>query len=168
MKLPLHRLVAGVATAALAVTVAGCSSGSGGGSTSSEKTLAVGFVAEPANLDFTTTDGAAIPQALLVNVYEGLIKLDQDGNIEPLLAKSWEVSPDRTTYTFHLQDNVTFTNGKKFTADDVVFSINRVKTDWKISLKSAMDVVANVEKKDDLTVVVTLSKPSNSWLYRMT
>ena len=168
MKLPLHRLVAGVATAALAVTAAGCSSGSGGGSTSSGNTLAVGFVAEPANLDFTTTDGAAIPQALLVNVYEGLVKLDQDGNIVPLLARSWEVSPDRTTYTFHLQDNVTFTNGKKFTADDVVFSINRVKTDWKISLKSAMDVVANVEKKDDLTVLVTLSKPSNSWLYRMT
>jgi peptide/nickel transport system substrate-binding protein len=149
---------------------AGCSAGSGGstGGSGGVKSLAVGFVAEPSNLDFTTTDGVAIPQAMLVNVYEGLVKLDQDGKIVPLLAKSWDISPDRTTYTFHLQDNATFTNGTKFTADDVVFSINRVKTDWKVSLKSAMDVVSKVEKKDDTTAVVTLAKPSNSWLYKMT
>nr|WP_240940182.1 ABC transporter substrate-binding protein [Planosporangium flavigriseum] len=104
---------------------------------------------------------------MLVNVYEGLVKLDQDGKIVPLLAKSWDISDDRKTYTFHLQDNATFTNGKKFTADDVVFSLNRVKTDWKVSLKSAMDVVSSVEKKDDTTAVVTLAKPSNSWLYKM-
>jgi peptide/nickel transport system substrate-binding protein len=164
---PLTRLVAGVATATLAITAAGCSSGSGRGGSASVKSLSVGFVAEPANLDFTSTDGVAIPQALLVNIYEGLVKLDQDGKIVPLLAKSWDISADRKTYTFHLQDNATFTNGKKFTADDVVFSINRVKTDWKVSLKSAMDVVSNVEKKDDTTAVVTLSKPSNSWLYKM-
>jgi peptide/nickel transport system substrate-binding protein len=163
---PLTRLVAGVATATLAIAAAGCSSGSGG--STSVKSLSVGFVAEPSNLDFTSTDGVAIPQAMLVNVYEGLVKLDQDGKIVGLLAKSWDISDDRRTYTFHLQDNATFTNGKKFTADDVVFSINRVKTDWKVSLKSAMDVVSNVEKKDDTTAVVTLSKPSNSWLYKMT
>lgn len=167
MKLRLTRLVAGIATAALAITAAACSAEEGG-SSASRDSLAIGFVAEPANLDFTTTDGVAIPQALLVNVYEGLVKLDQDGKIVPLLAKSWEVSDDRKTYTFHLQENVTFTNGSKFTADDVVFSINRVKTDWKVSLKSAMDVVASVDKQDDTTVVVTLSEPSNSWLYKMT
>lgn len=166
MTRPLTRLVAGMATALLAITAVGCSSGSGTSSTDTTR-LAVGFVAEPANLDFTSTDGVAIPQALLVNVYEGLVKLDQDGKIVPLLAQSWDISPDRRTYTFHLRDNATFTSGDKFTADDVVFSINRVKTDWKVSLKSAMDVVAAVEKKDDVTAVVTLSKPSNSWLYKM-
>jgi peptide/nickel transport system substrate-binding protein len=166
---PLIRLVAGLATATIAIAAAGCSSGSKSstGGSKSVESLSVGFVAEPSNLDFTSTDGVAIPQAMLVNVYEGLVKLDQDGKIVPLLAKSWDISPDRKTYTFHLQDNATFTNGKKFTADDVVFSINRVKTDWKVSLKSAMDVVASVEKKDDATAVVTLSKPSNSWLYKM-
>jgi peptide/nickel transport system substrate-binding protein len=56
-------------------------------------TLTIGFTAEPANLDFTTTDGAAIPEALLVNVYEGLVKLDQEtGEIAPLLAESWDIS----------------------------------------------------------------------------
>jgi len=100
-------------------------------------------------------------------LFDTLTWKDEQGVI-PWLAKSWEVSDDGLVYTFELEQGVKWHDGQDFTADDVVFSINRVKTDWKISLKSAMDVVANVEKKDDLTVVVTLSKPSNSWLYRMT
>ena len=59
--------------------------------------VSIGLAAEPANLDFSRTEGAAIPQALLVNVYEGLVKLDQRGRIVPLLARSWTVSPDRRT-----------------------------------------------------------------------
>ena len=129
------------------------------GSAAKAETLSVGFVAEPANLDFTSTEGAAIPQALLVNVYEGLVKLDQDGKIQPLLAEKWEVSDDRKTYTFTLRKGVTFTNGAPFTADDVVFSLDRVKSDWKLKIKSQLDVVKDVEKKDDSTVVVTLKRP---------
>ncbi|MFD2352823.1 ABC transporter substrate-binding protein [Nonomuraea ferruginea] len=122
-------------------------------------------MAEPANLDFTSTEGAAIPQALLVNVYEGLVKLDQDGKIVPLLAEKWEVSDDLKTYTFTLRPDVKFTNGAAFTADDVVFSFERLKSDWKLKITSQLDVVEKVEKKDDATAVVTLSKPSNSFLY---
>ncbi|MGV9306173.1 ABC transporter substrate-binding protein [Nonomuraea sp. NPDC003727] len=140
----------------------------GAGPVSSQpSTLAVGFVAEPANLDFTATEGAAIPQALLVNVYEGLVKLDQDGRIQPLLAEKWDVSSDRRTYTFTLRKGVTFTNGAPFTADDVIFSIDRVKSDWKLKIKTQMDVVDTVEKKDDHTAVVTLKRPSNGWMYAM-
>ena len=63
-------------------------------------------------------------------MYEGLVKLDADGEIVPLLARTWQVSPDRRTYTFTLRKGVTFSNGEPFTADDAVFSINRVRTDW--------------------------------------
>src|SRR5690349_3440570 len=127
------RAVAFLASAAVLALTA-CSAGSstsGGGSGSSpggDQKLSVGLVAEPASLDFTTTDGAAIPQALLGNVYETLVKQDDSGKIVPSLAKSWTVSPDRKTYTFDLVDNAKFTNGKQFTASDAVFSINRVKT----------------------------------------
>ncbi|WP_166348356.1 ABC transporter substrate-binding protein [Phytoactinopolyspora limicola] len=132
--------------------------------------LTVGFTAEPANLDFTTTDGAAIPEALLVNVYEGLVKLDQDtGEIVPLLAESWEVSEDRTIYDFTLREGVTFSNGEEFTADDVKFSIERVQSDdWSVSLKSGMDVVDEVEVVSPTEVRVVLTEPSNNWLFRMT
>lgn len=154
--------------AAVTGGLAGCSAGStAGGGTPATKTLTVGFVAEPANLDFTRTDGAAIPQALLVNVYEGLVRLDQSGAIVPLLAKSWTISDDRLRYTFELVDNATFAGGEPFTADDVVFSIERVSKEWTTSLKAKLDVVDQVRKLGDHSVEVTLKKSSNSWLYSM-
>jgi peptide/nickel transport system substrate-binding protein len=125
---------------------------------------------EPANLDFTRTDGAAIPEALLVNVYEGLVRLNQQtGDIEPALAESWTVSPDGLVYDFTLRDDVTFSNGEPFTADDVKFSIERVQSDaWTVSLKEGMGVVAGVEVVSPTQARVTLRQPSNSWLHRMT
>ncbi len=164
------RAVALVASAALLVLTA-CSAGSSttpGSSPGASQSLSIGLVAEPASLDFTTTDGAAIPQALLGNVYETLVKQDDSGKIVPSLAKSWTTSPDRKTYTFDLVDNAKFTNDKPFTAADAVFSINRVKTAWTISLKSAMDVVQEAKALSPTQLQVTLSKPSNDWLFRMT
>jgi peptide/nickel transport system substrate-binding protein len=168
--------------AAAALLVAACGAGSEGegddgadaaadGNTpAAPATLTIGFAAEPANLDFTTTDGAAIPEALLVNVYEGLVKIDQaTGEIAPLLAESWDVSDDGRTYTFTLREDVTFSNGEPFTAEDVKFSIERVQSDdWTINLKGAMDVVESVEVVSPTEVNVTLSEPSNDWLFRMT
>ena len=169
----LPRLLAPLAALALALTActAGASttpSPSATGTAASAEKITLGLVAEPASLDFTKTDGAAIPQALLVNVYEGLVKLDQDGKIVPALATSWKVSDDHKTYTFDLTDKAKFTNGAAFTADDAVFSINRVKTDWTTSLKAAMDVVSEAKAVSPTQLQVTLSAPSNDWLYRMT
>ena len=182
MRHPFKKITVGL-TAAAALLMTACSAGSsangnnssdnssggsgGSGQVTSQK-LAIGLVAEPENLDFTTTDGAAIPQALLYNVYENLVKLDQDGNVQPSLAKSWDISKDRKTYTFHLVGNAKFSNGDPFTAQDAAFSIERVKKDWTISLKSAMDVVASAKATSPTELKVTLKRPSNDWLYRMT
>ncbi|MCC9195451.1 ABC transporter substrate-binding protein [Arthrobacter sp. zg-Y820] len=161
---------------AAALTLSACSAGSGGssapdagGSGSGENSGTTGVVValtgEPANLDFTTTAGAAIPQALMANVYEGLVEIDQDGTVQPLLASSWDISEDRTTYTFTLQPDVTFNNGAAFTAEDVKFSLERVKSDWLSSLKTKMDVVESVTVLSDTEVQVQLSRPSNAWLF---
>ncbi|MGH3587983.1 MAG: ABC transporter substrate-binding protein, partial [Pseudonocardia sp.] len=157
-----------------ALLVAGCSAGStaapGGAPGSPDAPLRIGLTAEPANLDFTRTDGAAIPEALLVNVYEGLVELDQEsGEVVPALAESWTVSPDGLVYDFTLREGVTFAGGEPFTADDVKFSIERVQSDaWTISLKEGMSVVAGVEVVSPTHARVTLREPSNSWLHRMT
>ncbi|MGW3342027.1 ABC transporter substrate-binding protein [Nonomuraea rubra] len=168
----MRRIGIWIAAGGLLLATAACGGGGGGnggaGGPAKTQTLSVGAVAEPANLDFTSTEGAAIPQALLVNVYEGLVKLDQDGKIVPLLAEKWDVSEDRKTYTFTLRPNVKFSSGAPFTADDVVFSLDRVKSDWKLKIKTQLDVVDKVEKKDDSTAVVTLKQPSNGFLYAMT
>ena len=134
----------------------------------SDASLAIGFVLEPTSLDFTQADGAAIPQVLLTNIYETLVKQDQDGNIVPGLAESWTVSDDGKTYTFKLRDGVKFTNGADFTADDAVFSIDQVKTKWKPAVKAAMDVVDKAEAVSPTELKVTLKNPSNSWLFKMT
>jgi len=162
------------AVLAAALLAAGCSAGStassGGAPGAPDAPLRIGLTAEPANLDFTRTDGAAIPEALLVNVYEGLVQLNQQtGDIEPALAETWTVSPDGLVYDFTLREGVTFSNGEAFTADDVKFSIERVQSDaWTVSLADGMGVVAAVEVVSPTQARVTLSQPSNSWLHRMT
>ena len=157
----------------LAATVVGCSSNSPSSTSSSgsaaSSPVVLGLGAAPASLDFTTTDGAAIPQVLLDNVYEGLVKLDPAGKIVGDLAKSWTVSSDNLTYDFTLRDGVKFSNGDPFNADAVKFSIERVKSPaWTISLKSYMDAVSTVDVVSPTEVKVTLSKPSNDWLFYMT
>jgi len=170
------RAAAGALVAASLLGLAACSAGSSTAppdgtpppsGEGSEESLVLGLVAEPATLDFTQDGGAAIPQALLVNVYEGLVKLDQDGEIVPALA-TWQVSDDGLTYTFDLVADAVFTSGEPFTADDAVFSIERVQNDWTVALKSAMDVVASAEAASPTQLVVTLTNPSNNWLYNMT
>jgi peptide/nickel transport system substrate-binding protein len=158
---------------ALVLALAGCSAGAGtAGSAPVEgvDSLAVGLTAEPASLDFTTSDGAAIPEALLYNVVETLVKVDAaSGDVVPLLAESYEVSADGREYAFTLHEGVTFSNGDAFTAEDVAFSIERVQSPaWTVSLKAAMDVVDEVEVVSPTEVVVRLARPDDDWLYRMT
>ncbi|WP_414936460.1 ABC transporter substrate-binding protein [Amycolatopsis sp. cmx-11-51] len=163
MKVRIH-----AAALALLLVTSACSAGSSATVAKDPHTLAVGYTAEPANFDFTRTDGAAIPQALLYNVYEGLVKLDTDGKIVPLLAESWTVSEDRKTYDFKLRKDAKFGNGTPFTAEDVKFSLMRVKTDWTVSIKSTMDVVDRVDVVAPDHARVVLTKPSNGWLFSLT
>ncbi|MGY0488500.1 ABC transporter substrate-binding protein [Streptomyces sp. WG-D5] len=165
------RTAAALAVACLLLLTTACSAGSTASGSRPQgpgDSLVIGVTAEPANLDFTRTDGAAIPQALLYNVYENLVKLDQHGRIRPALARSWELSKDRRTYTFHLTDDAKFSNGAPFTAEDAKFSIERVVPEWTVALKAQMSVVDDVRAVSRDELRVTLKKPSNDWLYRMT
>ncbi|AKU18335.1 ABC transporter substrate-binding protein [Luteipulveratus mongoliensis] len=130
--------------------------------------ITIGLIAEPASLDFTKNDGAAIPQAELGNIYETLVKQDQNGKVVNGLATKRSVEKDRKTYTFDLPANATFSNGTPLTADDVVYSINQVKTKWTIGLKAKMDPVASVKALSPTKVQVLLKQPSNNWLFDMT
>ncbi|MER5219706.1 ABC transporter substrate-binding protein [Streptomyces flaveus] len=166
----LTRHIRTVAATLACLLLAACSAGSlaTGSAANSSNTLTIGLAAEPANLDFTKTEGAAIPQALLYNVYENLVKLDQSAKIRPGLARSWSLSKDRKTYTFELVKDARFSNGAPFTAEDAKFSIDRVTSDWTLVQKSQMDVVDRVQAVSPTELKVTLKRPSNDWLYRMT
>ena len=125
-------------TVVLAVALQACSAGSTATQVGRvDEGVVVGTVAAPASLDFTSTGGAAIPQALMANVYETLVRIDDDGEIVPHLATGWDVSDDRLTYTFHLREGVTFSNGEQFTAETAAFSIDYVQNEWTNGLKSS-------------------------------
>src|ERR1044071_3256484 len=80
---------------------------------------------EPPGLDPTTAAAAAIGEVTLYNVYETLTKIKEDGSVAPLLAESWEVTPDLKTYTFKLRKGVKYHNGEAFDSAAVKFSYER-------------------------------------------
>lgn len=110
-----------------------------------------------------TTDTTGVVTG--AQVYEGLVE-NFRGEISPALAESWEVSDDQLTYTFDLRDGVVFHSGKEMTADDVVFSLNRVMDPATNSPNiNSYDPIASVEAPDPDTVVITLDKPHAPIMY---
>jgi peptide/nickel transport system substrate-binding protein len=152
----------------LGLALTGCTGGPE--ATGVVKTLVIGATLEPPTLNPFENTAASIPQVELYNVYETLLKVDSTGQLQPLLAQAWEVSQDRTEYTFHLNPAATFASGNKVDADAVVANIERLQGDPKLSetLAAQLKVVAGAEKVDAETVVIKLTRPSMMWLYDMT
>ncbi len=65
---------------------------------------------------------------LIQQLYDGLTAFDKHLNVVPAIAKFWEISPDGKTYTFELREDARFHNGRKVTAEDCVFSFERLLT----------------------------------------
>jgi len=93
---------------------------------SSDNWLRIFFTDNPETLDVQkTTDSYTIP----LNCFDRLVEtdtVDGEAQIVPGLADSWEISEDGLSYTFHLHEGVTFQNGDPLTADDVVYTVNRM------------------------------------------
>jgi peptide/nickel transport system substrate-binding protein len=107
---------------------------------------------DPYTLNESTT------HAHLGHVYEGLIARDKDLKLVPGLAERWE-TPEPTRWRFYLRKGVKFHNGNAFTADDVVFSADRVRaTGSNLTTRIAKD--AKVVKIDDHTVDFILTSPN--------
>lgn len=97
-------------------------------------------------------------------VYSGLMRKTSNGEFIPDLAESYEISPDGINYTFVIRKNAEFHNGKKVTADDVIFTIEKIKDPIIKSPRRAGWDGVSITKKDDYTVVFTLAKPYISFL----
>jgi peptide/nickel transport system substrate-binding protein len=92
-----------------------------------------------------------------------LTSLDWDmKTVRPGLAKSWDVSPDGKTYTFHLRDDVTFCDGRKMMADDVVYTIKRfIDPATRSPVRWRAGPVKDVRATDANTVVYELTDAFN-------
>ena len=110
---------------------------------------------------------------IVVNLYDSLVELDPDTltNVKPALAKSWDISPDGKTLTFHLRDNVTFHSGNPLTAEDVVWSMRRLlhlnlaqASVWKSYGFSKKNIDQQIKALDNYTVQLTLPKANDPQL----
>lgn len=162
-------LIGGIAAAAIAAA-AGCTTGptQSAPSTNPGRNLIIGAVTMPETFDLVTNNDAAIPQVLLYNVYETLVKIDGDGQVKPLLATAWTVSEDRLTYTFTLQSGAKFASGTPLTAETVKTSLELLKQKGNAVTKARHAVVDSIGATDEKTLTVVLSKPSYEWLYSLT
>jgi peptide/nickel transport system substrate-binding protein len=97
------------------------------------------------------------------HVFEYLTHTDPQGITHPYLLESWTASDDLLTWTLKLKQGIKFSNGRDFTADDVVFNIKRwLDPNTQSSMLSAMSYMDGngVEKTDDYTVTLHLNTPT--------
>lgn len=126
---------------------------------SAGKTLTVGLVLEPTNLNVRTTPGAALDQVLLDNVYQGLVTFASGTlDVVPALAESYSVSEDGLTYTFELNTDARFHSGANLTVDDVVTSI----TETSPLLGASFEEIAAI---DESSVEIALTSPNSQLLF---
>ncbi|WP_406503809.1 ABC transporter substrate-binding protein [Streptomyces sp. NBC_00212] len=149
---------AAVLAGALAVGTAACSNPGGGAAGSGKKDSAVvGIAYEPETLSPLLGYGKDGNSKL----FDGLLTFDADMKLRPALATALpEVSADRLTYTYKLRQGVKFSDGKPFTAKDVVFTYTKI-LDPKTNnpSKGELDAVKSVEAQGDDSVVFTLKYP---------
>lgn len=98
-------------------------------------------------------------------MFDRLVQLDQDMQIVPKLAESWEVENDTTTI-FHLRQGVKFHNGETMTAEDVKYSLERCMASDGVNYNYL--IIDRIEIVDDYTVKIITKEPFNALLSRLT
>jgi len=120
-----------------------------------KETLVLGMALEPPGLDPTAGAASAIAEIVLYNVFETLTRIGSDGNVKPLLAESWEVSPDLKTVTFKLRKDVKFQNGEPFSSQTVKFAFERAAAEKSTNKdKRLFQSMAFIGAPDPATVVI--------------
>ncbi|HET8630685.1 MAG TPA: peptide ABC transporter substrate-binding protein [Thermomicrobiales bacterium] len=135
---------------------------------------------EPTHLDpGLATSGSEV--YLIYEIWEGLLAFDAQGNVIPLGATKWDISPDGTVYTFHLRDGIKWTDGTPVTAHDYEWAWKRnVDPKTASEYAEALYIVKNakpfnegkitdasqvgVKALDDKTLQVTLEGPAGYFL----
>ena len=98
-----------------------------------------------------------------LSIAESLVWVGEDGAPRPQLVKSWESNEETTEWILHLQEGVTFNNGKPFGADDVIWNLKHwLNPETGSSMAAALDFLSpdGIEKIDDLTIKLRLNRPN--------
>ena len=105
---------------------------------------------------------------VLHHIYETLVGRAVDGSLQPRLATEWRIhEDDPTVWVMHLREGVTFHDGTPFTADDVVFSLERVRHESS-GFRALHSGVEGAEAVDDHTVHIQMAGPSPLYVQNLT
>jgi len=104
-----------------------------------------------------------VTESVVRNIFDGLVTLDGNGDVQPLIAESWE-NPIPTEWVFKIREDVKFHDGSDLTADDVVFTFNRIITEGAMGgdsspRKGLLGTMIGATKEDDYTVKFTFESP---------
>ena len=148
------------------LVVVGCGGGGAPESSTPPGTLYVALEAEPPELD-PNLSSAYVDRQVMASLYDKLVDIDQDGEIVPMLAKSYDVSDDGTVYTFELREGIKFHDGTEFNAEAVKVNLDRYQEEDSVR-STEVEPIESVEVVDPMTVRVTLSEPFAPFLAVLT
>ncbi|MBV8618377.1 MAG: ABC transporter substrate-binding protein [Curvibacter sp.] len=130
-----------------------------------KEAVVIGMTLEPPGLDPTAGAASAIAEVVQYNLFESLTKIHADGSVTPLLAESWEVSPDLKTYTFKLRQGVKFQNGEPFNAAAVKFSFDRAGGEKSTNKDKRVFADLSTQVIDEHTVVLLRKEIDPDFLF---
>ena len=119
---------------------------------------------EPATLNYPLLN-LRQTQQVCGNINESLIRFDWQLKPHPHLAKSFEISPDGLTYTFHLERDVSWHDGVPFTSRDVVFSSDVMLRQLNARSRASLGHCESIRALDNHTVEYKLKQPYNAFLF---
>ncbi len=102
--------------------------------------LRFGVTTEPSTFDPLNPANTADGRSILFNVFEGLVKPDTEGVMQPCIAESWTIEPDARVYHFTIREGVRFHDGSVVTAEDVKFSLDAARDAGFIGLDNIQNV----------------------------
>lgn len=131
--------------------------------------VSISISLEPDGLDPTMGAAASIGEVVHYNVLEGLTRIEEDGQVKPLLAQSWSQDASGLVHVFKLRSGVRFHDGALFDAKSVRFSFERAKAPGSTNKarKALFDNIARIDTPDAHTVVLTLERPDVHLLFRL-
>ena len=105
--------------------------------------------------------GSSVTATITRDVVDSLVAQSEDNSFHPWLAEDWEVSEDNTEYTFHLRDDVTFSDGEPLTAEAVKINFEYILDPANNSTyaRSLLGAVSEIEATDEHTVVIRYDEP---------
>lgn len=120
----------------------------------------------PDTLDPLLTARQTVRDALLI-IYEPLFNITDSFDIEGVLAEGYEFSQDATRLTVKLRSDVRWHNGERFSPDDVVYTVNKIRENPSSSYHKNLGALESVARLGDDCVVFNLSKPYRQFIYAL-